>query len=105
MDCEGGPRIMPEPDLQLWALLYSDCLAETDPLKLQTLVVALEEAITQRLRELNSKAGGQHEILALETAANNVLASGSSECECVPDLGSLLLYRALPRARKKVLQC
>jgi hypothetical protein len=63
---------MPEPDLQRWALLYSDCLAETDPLKLQTLVVALEEAISQRLRVLNGKAGGQHETLALETAANNV---------------------------------
>ena len=30
-----GPRDMPEPDLQHWALLYNDCLAETDPLKLQ----------------------------------------------------------------------
>ena len=63
---------MPEPDLQHWALLYNDCLAETDPLKLQILVVALEEAISQRLRELNGKPGGQHEILALETAADNV---------------------------------
>lgn len=63
---------MPEPDLQYWALLYNDCLAETDPVKLQTLVVALQEAISHRLRELNGKAGGQHETLALETAANNV---------------------------------
>jgi hypothetical protein len=62
----------PESNLEYWALLYKDCLAEADPLKLQSLVVALEEAISHRLRELNGKAGGQHETLALQTAANNV---------------------------------
>jgi len=63
---------MQEADLQHWALLYNNCLAETDPLKLQSPIVALEEAISHRLRELNGKAGAQHETLALETAANNV---------------------------------
>jgi hypothetical protein len=63
---------MPEPDLQYWALLYNDCLAETDPLKLRSLVVALEEAISYRLQELKGKAGGQHETFALQTAANNL---------------------------------
>ena len=64
---------MPErQDLQYWVLFYKDCLAETDPSKLRPLVVALEEAISCRLGELNGKAGAQHETLALETAANNV---------------------------------
>ena len=64
---------MPEPSLQYWALLYNDCLAETEPLKLRSLVEALEEAISSRLGELNGKAGGQHETLALKTAADNML--------------------------------
>jgi hypothetical protein len=62
----------PESNLEYWALLYNDCLVETDPLKLESIVVALEEAISHRLRELNGKAGGQHETLALETAANSM---------------------------------
>jgi hypothetical protein len=64
---------MPEPSLQYWALLYNDCLAETEPLKLRSLVEALEEAISYRLRELNGKVGGQHETVALQTAANNLV--------------------------------
>jgi hypothetical protein len=65
---------MPErQELQCWALLYNDCLTETDPSKLRPLVVALEEAISSRLGELNGKAGGQHETLALQTAADNLL--------------------------------
>ena len=64
---------MPEPNIQYWALLYNDCLAETEPLKLQSLVVALEEVISHRLRELNGKAGGQHETVALQKAADNLL--------------------------------
>jgi hypothetical protein len=65
---------MPErQELQYWALLYNDCLAETDPSKLRPLVVVLEEGISCRLGELNGKAGGQHETLALKTAADNML--------------------------------
>jgi len=64
---------MPEPNLRYWALLYNDFLAETDPSNLRSLVVALEEAICFRLQELNGKAGGQHETLALNTAMNNLL--------------------------------
>jgi hypothetical protein len=65
---------MPErQELPYWALLYNDCLAETDPSKLRPLVVALEEAVSCRLGELNGKAGGQHETLALQTAADNML--------------------------------
>ena len=56
---------MPErQELQSWALLYNDCLAETDLSKLRPLVFALEEAISCRLGELNGKAGGQHETVA-----------------------------------------
>ena len=69
----GGRANMPEPHLQHWALLYNDCLAETDPSKLRSLVVALEEAIVFRLQELSGKAEGQHETLALQTAAENLL--------------------------------
>ena len=63
---------MPEPDFQHWALLYNGFLAESDPSKLRSLVVPLEEAIALRLQELNGKASGRHETLALKTAMSNL---------------------------------
>jgi hypothetical protein len=62
----------PESNLQYWALLYNDYLAETEPSKLQTLLVALEEAILARIEELRRKPQGRHETLALQTAMSNL---------------------------------
>jgi hypothetical protein len=62
----------PESNLQYWALLYNDFLAETERSKLQTLFVALEEAISLRLQELGGKASGRHETVALHTAMSNL---------------------------------
>jgi hypothetical protein len=61
-----------ESNLQYWALLYNDFLAENEPSKLQTLLVALEEAISLRLQELDGKDSGRHETFALQTAMSNL---------------------------------
>jgi hypothetical protein len=62
----------PESNLQYWALLYNDFLAETEPPKLQILLVALEEAIFFRLQALDRKTSGWLETVALQTAVSNL---------------------------------
>ena len=56
-----------------WILLFNDFIAETEPARLQERLGTLEEAIFFRLQELNGKASGQNERIALKMATDKLL--------------------------------
>ena len=56
-----------------WVLLFNDFIAEIEPARLQERLGTVEEAILFRLQELNGKATGQNERIALKIAADRLL--------------------------------